>query len=634
MVSLLDKARQQYNRGDFKIALATLRRLIGQDRRNAGAYILAATIHEQQGDRMQAGIFYDAAMDLSPALKKELAFRAAGHFLAVDAQDRALASLMTFHSAHPEDLDGLHSICSILREQSRYEEALPCALKLAERGHGFANWLNAGIVLNGLGLFDQALPQLQKAHAENPGERLALSELFWCAANLCDLPLSDACQASLQEAYVRDGQYPDIRESAFRALMWSGDEAYLARVSARTAEVVMAGQGPVRQQVLQTPRANPKIRIGYVSSDFYDHATMTLLAGVLEAHDRSRFEIYGFCHTPERFRHGRMRARFLAACDHVVDLLALEDDQAAAEIAGCRIDILVDLKGFTQGSRPGIFRRRPAPVQVTWLGFPGSVAHTGIDYALTDSIVTPPSSQPFYTETLLPLPGSYQCNDARREPVTRQGPRAAHGLPEEAPEGSIVFCSFNNAPKIRTPMFSAWMQILAAVEQSVLWLGLANETVRHNLRMAAARAGIDPARLVFADIVPVEDHLRRLPQADIALDTAPCNGHTTTSDALWAGVPVITLRGTSFAGRVSESLLTAVGLGELVAQDINAYIAAAIGLARDPQQRKAVHRHLLHARNTSSLFDPLLKARHLETMLARLPGLSASDAQNVIVQQV
>jgi predicted O-linked N-acetylglucosamine transferase (SPINDLY family) len=414
----------------------------------------------------------------------------------------------------------------------------------------------------------------------------------------------------LQEGLNSEGDTPDIRESAFRALMWSGDEAYLARASRRTAESLFGKVVPPRTMGRTKNRRPGPIRVGYVSCDFYDHATMSLLAGCLEAHDREKFEIFAFCHTEQQKRKGVMRQRFLAACDHMIDILDVPDELVLQAIRELGMDILIDLKGYTEGSRLALFAARAAPVQITWLGFPGSVQGVGLDYAITDRFVTPEGSEAHFEEKLLRMPVSYQCNDAGREPVERIGLRAEYGLPQDG----VVFSAFHQPVKIRSPVFKAWMQILQQVENSVLWIGQVNGRAQDNLKRAAAAEGIDPARLIFAETVPLGQHLRRLPQADIALDTSPCNGHTTTSDALWAGVPVVTFKGTSFAGRVSESLLNAVGLAELVAADLDAYVELAVSLAQNPQRIAGLRTHLLNGRRTLPLFDSARFCRDLEEL--------------------
>lgn len=612
MSALMDQARQQFNRGDLQIALATLGRLMIKERRNADAFILAATIHEKLGDRVAAAGLFTGAIDLTAKLRREVAFRAASHYVAVNDNAAALSALQTLYRHLPDDVDVNHSICSLYREAGRYDEALPFARTLLSIGRTFGNFLNAGIVLSGLGRYEEAYPVLNRAHQEKPQERLALSELFWCAANLCDFTTADGLQRELEEAYAREGDAADIRENAFRAITWSGDEAYHALCARRTAATLFPPAAPARPPRVRA--AGERLRIGYLSCDFFDHATMALFAGVLEAHDRNRVEIFGICHTAAGNRKGPMRERFLDSVEHVVDILDLDDDAAAETIAALDLDVLVDLKGFTQGNRLGIFSRRPAPVQVTYLGFPGSVAGVGIDYVLTDAVVTPPASQSHYAEKLLTLSPSYQCNDAARQPVQRQGSRADHGLPE----GAVVFCSFNQAQKIRGPVFAAWMDILAQVDGSVLWLADQPAMAKVNLKAAAEAAGIAPDRLVFAPKLPMTDHLQRLCQADIGLDTGPYNGHTTTSDALWCGVPVVSFKGSSFAGRVSESLLTAVGLPELVAQDLSEFGRLAVDLAQDGVRQSLLRQHLIQARESAPLFDTVALTRQIEAALERI----------------
>lgn len=603
----------EFNRGDLAAALKTLDGVIREDKSNADAFILTATIHEQLGDRVSAATYFAGAIDLTPNLKREVAFRSAQHFLAAGDSESALSVMLMLKRHMPDHLDVIHSLCSLYREAGNYVDAEPYAERLAEIGTTFGNFLNAGIVLSGLGRFEAAYEPLLKAYVQQPDERLALSELFWCASNLCDLTLAPQLQAELEKGYALDGKELDIRENAFRSLFWSGDEAYHRLCALRTAGAMLPAVSPVRL----SRRANPgRIRVGYVSADFCEHATMSLFAGVLEAHDRATFEIYGICHTPEARREGPMRERFMDSVDHFVDILALDDEKAAELIRSLELDILVDLKGYTQSSRVGIFARRAAVAQVTYLGFPGSVAGAGIDYALTDAIVTPASSEPHYEEKLLRLSPSYQCNDNKREPVMRTGSRAVHGLPDDA----IVFSAFHQAPKIRSEIFTAWMAVMRQVPNSVLWLGALPDLARDNLRKAAEKAGVEPSRLVFAPMVPMNEHLRRLCQADIALDSAPCNGHTTTSDALWAAVPVVTLKGTNFAGRVSESLLGSVGLSELVANDITGFVRLAVELAQDGARQSRLRQHLLTARQTAPLFDTEALTRQIEGHFSAIVG--------------
>ena len=608
---LYQQALAAFQGGNAVLALAMCDQILAVDRSSADVLLLAATIIEQNGDKHKAAGLYAEALGRAQTRQKEIAFRAARLFDQSNDRGLALRVMKEAESLIPHDPDVLQGVCGLARETASYGVARDAALELAGLCRNHDDRLSAGIILNGLGFFEEALPVLKADLADRPDDRLTLSELFWTAANVGDLSLASALQAELERLYAAEGDAPDIRENAFRALMWTGDETLLARYARRTADVMLPPVVPYPGYDTAVDGKEPGIiRVGYVSCDFYDHATMALLAGVLEAHDRDRFEIFAFCHTPRERREDAMHERMLDTVDFYIDILEKSDAEAASTIRSLGIDVLVDLKGFTQGARLGIFCRRPAPVQVSWLGYPGSVTGAGIQYAITDHIVTPDSSIPYFQEKLLRLPGSYQCNDASRKRVSRTGSRSDHGLPENA----VVFCSFNHAAKIRKPVFEAWMRILGAVGNSVLWLYPMGEMARANLRKAAEAAGIAPERLIFADFAPMNDHLARLPQADLALDTGPCNGHTTTSDALWAGVPVLSFKGTSFAGRVSESMLNTVGMRELVADDLAGFEAMAIALANDPARRTDLRARLVAARDDAPLFDTEELTRQVEAL--------------------
>ncbi|MBB4007084.1 O-linked N-acetylglucosamine transferase, SPINDLY family protein [Allorhizobium taibaishanense] len=616
MTILYRQALEQFREGAYDAALSTASRLLQDGGENADALILAASVHERLGSRLEAADLFERAIALDPVRRRELGFRACSHYLEGGRADLALRALLALYPHCPDDVEINHSICSLYRDAGRYPDAVPYAEKLLTLGRDFDHWLNAGMIMVGTGHPDKALPVLKAAHAARPDERLALTELFWCATALCDFDLSRELQAKLEAAYEADGMQLDIRENVFRSLHWSGDEAYHVLSALKTAEQHMGRVVP-RQAYRRQP--GRRLRVGYVSSDFYQQATLVLLTGMLEHHDRDRFEVFGICHTAAVNRKGPLRHRFLEAIEHYVDILDLTDDQAAAAIRRLDLDILVDLKGFTFDNRLGIFCRRPAPVQVSYLGFPGSVAGVGIDYAIADAFVAPPSSEQFYAERIIRLPNSYQCNDNNRERVAREGSRSRYGLPEEG----VVFSSFNQAVKIRDQVFTTWMQILKSVDRSVLWLLDMPPVARNNLRDAAARLGVEPDRLIFAPRIVVADHLRRLAHVDIALDTSPCNGHTTTADALWAAVPVLTWKGSSFASRVSESLLNAVGLQELVADGLDEFGCLAVELAQDEVRQSHLRQHLIRARDTAPLFDTPRFTRDFETALEAI----CSDAE-------
>jgi predicted O-linked N-acetylglucosamine transferase (SPINDLY family) len=358
--------------------------------------------------------------------------------------------------------------------------------------------------------------------------------------------------------------------------------------------------------------AGERIRLGYLSGDFHQHSTAHLMAELFERHDRDRFEVFAYSYGPDD--ESPMRARLGRAFDRFIDVRALSHRQAAQLIHADKVEILVDLKGYTHRARPAIAAYRPAPVQVNYLGYPATMGADFIDYIIVDSFVVPGSQQSFFSEKLVHLPGSYQVNDRRREVAKAPASRQDCGLPSDG----LVFCSFNNSYKISPVFFDIWMRLLRSIPGSVLWLLEANELVKGNLRSEAEKRGVDPGQLVFAPVVPAADHLARQQHADLFLDTLPCNAHTTASDALWAGLPVLTCSGETFAGRVAGSLLTAIGMPELVTRSLEEYELAALALAGDPRRLIALRQKLPGKRDASVLFDLPRWTGNIETAYARM----------------
>ena len=340
---------------------------------------------------------------------------------------------------------------------------------------------------------------------------------------------------------------------------------------------------------------HPKLRIGFLSSDFCLHAVSLLTVELLELLDRGRFELYGFCWSREDG--SALRARVIRAFDRFVRIAGQDDAAAARLIREHEIDIVVDLQGITSGARPDILSWRPAPVQITYLGFPGPTAHPGIDYVIADRYLIPETEKPFYTETPLYLP-VFQCSD-RQRPVAALPSRQDCGLPEDA----FVFCCFNNNYKFTPEMFGAWMRILLQVPQSVLWLLADNPWSKRELLLQAEAHGVDPARLLFAPRVAPDQYLARYTVADLFLDAYPFNGGTTANDALWMGLPVLTRSGRTFASRMAGSLLTALALPELITDTLAGYEERAVGIARDAGLLADLKARLVSGRDTSALFD-------------------------------
>jgi protein O-GlcNAc transferase len=353
-----------------------------------------------------------------------------------------------------------------------------------------------------------------------------------------------------------------------------------------------------------------------LSSDFRNHAVTQLIAGLFEEHDKSLFEVTAISYAAEESASEQV-VRIRDSCERFIDVRPSTDEQVAEMIQQFEIDIAIDLNGITGNSRPNILSRRPAPVQVNYLGYAGTMGAEYIDYIIADFTVIPRDQFEFFSEKVVWLPDSFMVNDSRRRVAEATPTRSACALPEKA----FVFCCFNNVFKIAPDMFKIWMRILGATPNSVLWLSEAGGTAMANLRREAASNGVSPDRLIFATRVPsVADHLARLRQADLFLDTLPYNAHTTAADALWVGVPVLTCPGATFPGRVAASLNRAIGLSELIVPSLEEYEKLALTLARDPARVSALKAKLARHRGTHPLFDTKLFVRNIEVAYRTMWG--------------
>ncbi|MCM2293732.1 glycosyl transferase [Allorhizobium sp. BGMRC 0089] len=396
-------------------------------------------------------------------------------------------------------------------------------------------------------------------------------------------------------------------ESPLNHIAWCADEALNSRVT--FVEGAAAFTPEDRHRRRHRPHVySQRPRVGYLSSDFSDcHATMQLLQGVLDFHDPQAIDFTLFCHTSPAMiaADGDFRKRH---AERIVPLGHLDTETACAAIRARQIDILVDLKGHTLDGRLDIVNRGPAPIQVAYLGFPGSQTGVDCDYIVTDAIVTPPESRPWYHEKFCLLPDCYQPNDNLRRSLPPPLSRKALGLPE----GRFIFAAMNAIRKITPDCFDLWMEILRRTGDSVLWMLSGGALADDHFRRAVAAAGIDPARVIFAAKTGYLDHLARLPAADLGLDSFPYNGHTTTSEQLWVGLPLVTKRGTHFASRVSESLLHAIDLPEMVADNDAAFVDLAVRLSQEPETLAALRQKLIKNRRIAPLFDTERYTRHLE----------------------
>ena len=515
---------------------------------------------------------FDGALRLKPDFPE--AWNNRGNALAaLKRLDEALASYGRVLAANAGDLGARNHRALTLFELKRYEEA----------ARDFATLLNAA-----------------------PDFPYARGNLLYCRLNAC---LWEGLDEQRADIAARLNAGARVVTPIHLAAISSSPEGQL-----RAARIWAADKFPPAARALwhgETYR-HDRIRIAYLSADFHSHATAALMAGVFESHDRERFEIEAISFGPDDG--SEMRARLALAFDRFTDLRGKTDAQIASLLRENEVDIAVDLKGYTQDSRPGILAHRPAPLQVNYLGFPGTMGADYIDYIIADWTVIPPEHESWYSEKIAYLPGTYQGNDGKR-PIAQTTPtRAEAGLPE----AGFVFCCFNNNFKILPEMFAIWMRLLAAVAGSVLWLIEDNEAAARNLKREAAIRGIAPERLIFAPRVDLDAHLARHRLADLFLDTLPYNAHTGASDALWAGLPLLTCEGTTFAGRVAASLLQAIGLPELITHAPDAYESLALKLARDPASLCALKAKLARHRDTHPLFDTLRFTRNLEAAYATM----------------
>lgn len=497
-------------------------------------------------------------------------------------------------------------------------------------------WYNQGLALGKLYLYAEAIASHERACALRPRY---IEALVSRGNALLELRRPADALPLFEEALEIDPRFPWLRGSWLYARLhlcewadWEEEMRRLADEVAAGAEVAMplvvtslfdspplqrgAAQAWVAANRLdrQPPvrigpsPARARIRVGYFSADFHTHPVAILSARMLELHDRSRFEVFAFSFGPNV--EDPMRRRLQAACEHFVDVRRKNDEEIAELARSSGLDVAVDLLGFTARQNPGIFARRAAPVQVSYLGYPGTLGAAWMDYLIADRAVIPEDRRAGYTEKVVYLPHCFQVNDNTRAIAERLFARGELGLPDDA----FVFCCFNNVYKIQPAIFGSWMRILRRVPQSVLWLAGTGERAQVNLSAEAQRRGIDPARMIFAPRMSrMDEHLARHRAADLFLDTLPFNAHTTATDALWAGLPLLTRAGNSYAGRVASSLLSALGLEELITHSAEEYEDMAVALAADRPRLADIRARLERARRTTPLFDTAGFTRIMES---------------------
>ncbi len=641
---------------DFVGAERAFRHALGIESEHAELHNNLGAALEPQGKLDEAAASYARALTLKPD-------HASGHFNLGNVRRKqhdiagAIACYQRAIALQPDYVEAYNNLGRALIVQKDAPAAAQCLQRaLAIRPDYPDAFNNLGHALKAMGDPEQAMACYQHALSLKPGCTISLNNIaaalmdardYHSAIQVFDILLGaepDNFVALRQRTFAqmqicdfsairdlpapsRDGD-PDAGEiSPFVMLPVFDDPAQQLAYSRQWAQAAL--RLPAAPQAAPARPSDQRIRIGYFSADFHNHATLYLMAGLFREHDRTRFEIIAYSYGDlmgTSAGKDEARNQLIEHVDRFIDLSEMQDADIVALVHGDALDIAVDLKGYTERSRSHLFSARLAPVQIAYLGYPGSMGTDYIDYLIADPNVIPASSRPFYSEKIVYLPGSYQPNDDRR-PIAQTGrDRADFGLPHDG----FVFCCFNHTYKIGPREFAIWMRALQRVEGSVLWLLGSNAWAENNLRHEAAARGVDPARLIFAEALPHSEHLARLRLADLFIDTFNVNAHTTASDALWAGLPVVTLAGRQFAARVGASLLHAVGLPELVTDSEEAYETLIARLAGDPAELAAVRARLQRNRLDQPLFDTRLYAEKIESAFTalhqrRLLGLEPAD---------
>jgi protein O-GlcNAc transferase len=544
----------------------------------------------------------------------------------------ALAGYRHILQKIPDMPTALLGVAACLHARQRYDDAIEKLLAAIRVSSGYAAALNTlGTCYRAMGQFSPAIAAYRQAIAADPKLPHVWANLVRCYCAIGDSEQAIAAyEASTSHATDTEplveliyflsrrceweafAHYQPLLAKAVQRGAWCEPFKALAYLPHALQRENTEGWAKkywphgAAYNSTRPMRNSDRLRIGYLSSDFHTHATLALITELFEHHDRARFEIYAYSCGPDDKSADRARAQ--KAVDVFRDLRALGDQEAAKIIEGDDIDILVEMKGHTHDQRLGIAALRPAPVAMHYLGYPGTTGAAFIDYFITDVVASPKGADDDFSEKLIRLPMSYQINDRKRALPAKTRTRKEHGLPEQG----FVFCDFNSAYKITPEIFSTWMRILSGVENSMLWLYGRQKEVMENLKAAAVKHGVDPQRLVFAGHAKAAEHLERYLHADLCLDTFPVCSHTTASDALWCGTPLITMAGESFVNRVAASLLQAVGLPELVTKNLADYEQLALLIARDPQRLAKLKTHLAQGRKKFSLFDSLATTRAIE----------------------
>ncbi|MCC7483575.1 MAG: tetratricopeptide repeat protein [Burkholderiales bacterium] len=642
---LLAAAARARGAGDLAAAELRYREILALEPAHAAALHDLGVIAARSGRLREAAGWYERALAANP--EAPATYNNLGvALMELGEPDRAIAHLRKALELKPDYRSALGNLGSLLMASGDAAGALACHRRAAEldpddaaacrkaaramllaRGAGAALPLLAravhldprsaeaqgtlGAALCMLGRPVEAMRHFSRALELDPGRIEILADLVHMRQHVCDWAGLAGDTARIR-GYV--GAAPRAAVAPFYFMVLPGTTAREQRLC---AEKYARALSRARRSRAGAPgfesggKPRRRLRVGYLTAHFHDYATTRLIVGVLERHDRSRFEIVGISCDPDTPRLTSPRVR--AALDDLMDLRAMTDAEAAGAIHARGIDLLIDGQGYNRGARPGVLARRPAPVQAAWLVYPGTTGTDFIDYLIADRYVIPEGLEDAYTETVKYLAHCYQCNDDRR-PVPAALSRAECGLPETG----LVLCCFNQTYKITPDVFDIWCRLIRAVPGSVLWLWASSAAAPANLRREAENRGVAAGRLVFAPTVAPERHLRRMAAADLFLDTFPCTAHTTASDALWAGLPVLTCAGETFVSRAAGSVVRAAGFPEMVTGSFEEYEARALELMSHPATLADLRRRIAANRATAPLFDTGGITRELEALYVEM----------------
>jgi len=544
-------------------------------------------------------------VDPRPTLKATLAAKlnplfcraAAIDFAGVDGDEADLRRNIMQRSGSYDLATQLGRLLARARRFVEAEAFLRYALALAPWHDEAIVWLC--IVLDNTGRSDTVIDEARRALAAGATADRLYAVILWHAIAVCDWADYDRLLRRVRKMLERS---PASIEP-LAAFYYTEEPGLLLECAKSYGESAAAGARPMSPQ---SPYARNRLTLGYVSAEFGAHAGAQLIVEVLELHDRARFKVNGYSLLRDEL--SPLSSRIRAACDIFVELVDAPPEALAQRLREDKVDILIDCTGYAKNSQPGVIAHRAAPIQINYLAFPGTLGTAAVDYIIADAVVTPKEHARFYTEALVHLPDTYQPNDRKKPGIALNKPRAAYGLPMDG----VVFCAFNSPRKITPVVYACWMRILRRVPRSVLWVLSSDPRTNENLTHETLRAGVARERIVFAPRLPHAEHLARYAAADLFLDTLPYNAHTTASDALWVGCPVLTVLGRVFPGRVAASLLHAAGLPELVAHSIEEYEEMAVRVGGDANYRSHLKVKLRQRRESCALFDSPRYVRHME----------------------